>query len=490
MLFNSFSFLLFFPIVVILYFLFPKKYRWIWLLVTSYYFYMCWNAAYAGLLFASTFITYLSGNLISRQKTIKRRKVIVAFSFIINLGILAYFKYFVFLVSQINSLIKTFNIGFTIRTFDILLPVGISFYIFQALSYTMDVYRGEIEPEKNFFRYALFVSFFPQLVAGPIERSKNLLKQLRKPTSFSYENLRRGFLMMLWGYFIKLVIADNAAVIVNTIFDDLDIYGGSYIIVGVVLFAFQIYGDFGGYSLIAIGAAKILGFDLMANFNAPYFSKSVSEFWRRWHISLSTWFRDYLYIPLGGNRKGEIRKRINLMIVFLVSGFWHGAAWHFVAWGGLNGLFQVTGDIAGKRKRNLSKLSVPVKDAVSVRILKTVITFILIDFCWLFFRANSLTQAKEAIVSVLTVNNYYALVDGSLFNLGLHEKQVHLLLFSIALLMFIDFLKYKKINIIEGVMQQPLWARDILYVCLVLSVLIFGRWGAGYNESAFIYFQF
>ena len=343
MLFNSYDFLIFFPIVTLVYFLIPHKIRYIWLLITSYYFYMCWNAKYALILVLSTFVTYISGILISKanniqdkDKCIRRKKTYVIISCIINLSILFLFKYFDFAITNINIVLKHFNIQVLNPTFDLVLPVGISFYIFQALSYTIDVYRSEVEAEKNFFRYALFVSFFPQLVAGPIERSKNLLKQMNERHYFNAQRVKDGLLLMIWGGFQKIVIADRVAIVVDTIFNNFPTYGGMYIVVGSILFAIQIYCDFSGYSTIAMGAAKVMGFELMENFNAPYFATSVSEFWRRWHISLSSWFRDYLYIPLGGNRKGKIRKYINLMIVFLVSGLWHGAQWSFVVWGALN----------------------------------------------------------------------------------------------------------------------------------------------------------
>ena len=340
--FNSIQFLIFLPIVLIIYFILPTKVRHYWLLVSSYYFYMCWNAKYAVLIFASTLITYLSGLALERIKKCKyeenkiqiRKKIIVAISFMSNLSILFYFKYFNFLIESICKIFKIAHINLSISAFDILLPVGISFYTFQALSYTMDVYRDEIYAEKDFFRYALFVSFFPQLVAGPIERSKNLLTQLAELKKFDFDNAREGLLLMLWGFFLKIVIADRISIFVDTVYTEQNTYGGFYLLVATVLFAFQIYCDFYGYSSIAMGTAKMLGISLMENFNAPYLSGSVSEFWRKWHISLTSWFKDYLYIPLGGSRKGKLRKYLNKLIVFLVSGLWHGAQWSFVAWGG------------------------------------------------------------------------------------------------------------------------------------------------------------
>ena len=336
MIFNSVSYLLFFPIVTILYFAFPKKLRNAWLLIASYFFYMNWNAAYGLLLFGSTMITYLCSLLVEwakeKKQSVRLAKAAMAASFLLNLGLLFYFKYLNFAIVNLNRISSLFH-GRQISAFDILLPVGISFYIFQALGYTMDVYRGKIKACRNFFRYALFVSFFPQLVAGPIERSDNLLPQFEEEHTFDTDRIREGLLWMLWGLFLKIVIADNLSVYITEIYDNYLAYTGAEIVFATVLFAFQIYCDFGGYSYIAIGSAKVLGFRLMDNFKAPYLAVSVHDFWRRWHISLSSWFREYVYIPLGGNRKGLARQLFNIMVVWMLTGLWHGANWNFVLWG-------------------------------------------------------------------------------------------------------------------------------------------------------------
>ncbi len=342
MIFNSIQFLIFFPIVFMVYFLLPAKIRYMWLLISSYYFYMCWNPKYIFLILFSTVITYLSGLSMEavRKKSFSGEtqkhylNACVAVSFLLNLLILFYFKYFEFAVATINRIIGAAGVRISVPAYDVMLPVGISFYIFQALGYTIDVYRGEIHGEKNFFRYALFVSFFPQLVAGPIERSKNLLNQVDKPTYFEAEHARHGLLTMAYGLFMKVVVADRLAGIINPIYSDWNSQSGMSIMAATILFAFQIYCDFEGYSQLAIGSAQVLGFHINQNFKTPYLCTSIRDFWQRWHISLTSWFRDYLYIPLGGNRKGKLRKYCNTMIVFLVSGLWHGAGWHFVAWGG------------------------------------------------------------------------------------------------------------------------------------------------------------
>ncbi len=498
MLFNSIDFLIFFPIVVLIYFLIPKKIKYLWLLAASYYFYMCWNAKYALLIFASTVITYLSGLLIekvkhshwkdSKKKNLK--KWIVAGSFITNLGILFYFKYTNFALDIVSKAFSAVHVELHVPTLDILLPVGISFYTFQALSYTIDVYRDDIYAEKNFFRYALFVSFFPQLVAGPIERSKNLLKQLAVPKKFNFDNLREGILLMLWGFFLKIVLADRIAIFVDTVYGNYPAYPGMYLVVATMLFAVQIYCDFSGYSTIAMGAAKILGIQLMENFDTPYLSTSVAEFWRKWHISLTSWFKDYLYIPLGGSRKGKLRKYMNKMIVFLASGLWHGAQFSFVAWGGLNGLYQILGEMLQPVRNKLVSLLRLNRESLGHKLAQAIGTFILVDFSWIFFRANSFMDALDIIKSIFTVKNPWVLFDGSLYACGLDDKNFRLMLVSILLLFFADCCKKKGIVIREVIAKQDYWFRYIFIALAILLLLIFGKYGPAYDAANFIYFQF
>lgn len=405
MLFNSFKFLIFFPIVVFLYYIVPGKLKKTWLLLASYYFYMCWNAKYVVLILFSTVATYVSGILIERCKRTdsniitqtRKKKLIVIICIVVNLLILCYFKYLSFFFNTISSVLGLIKIDFVAPTIDVLLPVGISFYTFQALGYIIDVYRDEIYAEKNFITYALFVSFFPQLVAGPIERSKNLIRQVSINHKFDYEMTKEGILLMIWGYFLKIVVADRIAIFVDAVYGDYEKYGGTYLIVATILFAIQIYCDFGGYSIIAMGAAKCLGIDLMSNFNAPYCATSVANFWRRWHISLTSWFKDYLYIPLGGSRKGQIRKHINRMIVFLVSGLWHGANLSFVMWGAINGLYQIIGELCNPVKVKFASIFKINREAFGSKLFCVLSTFILVDFSWIFFRANSLHDSLKII---------------------------------------------------------------------------------------------
>lgn len=341
MVFNSTEYFCFFPVACLVYFLIPRKIRYIWLLVTSYYFYMCWNAKYALLILASTIVTYVSGigiDWLNRrmvaEKAVIWKKACVTLSLLINFAILGFFKYSSFFFENLSSILSRVGVNFVQPAFDIVLPVGISFYTFQALGYVIDVYRGKTVAEKNFLRYALFVSFFPQLVAGPIERSDNLLKQLKASTVFNVKNARIGLLTMAYGLFVKIVVADNIATLINPIINNYQQYDGMVLLTAVVLFAFQIYCDFEGYTQMAIGSARVLGYQLQENFNTPYLATSVKAFWNRWHISLTQWFTDYLYIPLGGNRKGKFRKCLNILIVFLSSGLWHGAGWNYILWGG------------------------------------------------------------------------------------------------------------------------------------------------------------
>lgn len=497
MIFNSIDFLIFFPITLLIYFILPAKIKQFWLLVASYYFYMCWNAKYALLLLFSTLITYLSGILLEKAKHLslpeERRtackKLVVALSFVLNLSVLFYFKYINFAFSALAGLFHRIHIEFTAPAFDIVLPVGISFYTFQALSYTMDVYRDEIYAEKNFPRYALFVSFFPQLVAGPIERSKNLLKQLDRPGTFRFERARDGFLLMLWGYFLKIVLADRLAVFVDTVYADYQTYAGWYLVIATMFFAVQIYCDFYGYSVIAMGAANILGIRLMENFDAPYLSVSVTEFWRRWHISLTSWFRDYLYIPLGGNRKGKLRKYWNRMVVFLVSGLWHGADFTYIIWGGLNGFYQIVEEISKPARDKFVSLFSLNRESIGHKLLCTAGSFVLVDFAWIFFRADRLKDALQIIASLFTAKNPWILFDGSLYQCGIDRANFQLALCCLCILFFADYCKKKGIQIRKVIERQDAWFRWLFIAFSVWGILTFGMWGSS-DAANFIYFQF
>lgn len=491
MLFNSLSFLIFFPVVTLVYFLIPQRVKPIFLLAASYYFYACWNVKYLLLLVASTLITYASGLLISGTESKGRRKLWVALSFGSNLAILFVFKYFGFAMNTIAGIAARVHITIAEPAFTLLLPVGISFYTFQALSYTMDVYRGEIGPEKSLVKYALFVSFFPQLVAGPIERSSHLLGQMSEEHHFDYDRVKNGLLLMLWGFFEKLVIADRAAILVDTVYNNYAAYGSVELIAATLLFTMQIYTDFGGYSHIAIGAAQVMGFELMDNFRQPYLAVSIGDFWRRWHISLSSWLRDYLYIPLGGNRKGTLRKCVNLMIVFLVSGLWHGAAWHYVIWGGVHGVYQLAETLTDGWRKKLCKAMKIDRDHGGWLALRKLITFILAALAWVFFRADRNGDALRILAGMATKMNPWALVDGTvLYSLGLSRSQFWLLVLAALVLFWVDLQHEKGRHLRAELMERGAVLTGFFALAGLLVVLVFGIWGSAYDAAAFIYFQF
>lgn len=510
MFFNSVQYALFLPVVFFVYYMFPKKFRYLWLLGASYYFYMCWEAKYALLIFGVTVATYAGALLIEmfhEKKRDKAAKVVLALAVAVNMCLLFYFKYTNFLINNINRLADRLGRpGFS--CLDIVLPVGISFFIFQAVGYTIDVYRQEIYAEKNFFRYALFISFFPQLVAGPIERSKNLLKQLAKPVELDGENLRSGLLYILYGVWQKVLIADNIAVIVNHVYTDYMNYTGMQIALATVLFGIEIYCDFGGYSNIAIGSARLLGIRLMQNFDSPYMALNVTEFWRRWHISLTTWFRDYLYIPLGGNRKGTLRKYINTLIVFSVSGAWHGASWNFIFWGFLNGLFIICenfkhtslpsvrrawGDCpkpGGNRGCISACGKVPKQTDAVEKWMKRMVTYLLVDFTWLFFRADSFSTALRMIKRGCSHPGLRQAVAGTDLALFGSSRMLLVILASVAILLVAGIINERGISVADAFFQQKEWFRWGVYIFFTAMIILYGAYGEGYEQTQFIYFQF
>ena len=496
MLFNSLQFVVFFPIVVLIYFFIPKKMRYIWLLAASYFFYMCWNPKYVLLLLFSTGISYAAGLLLERWRDRpKRKKTVVAVGAVLNFGILFLFKYLDFVWQSVGAVLEKLHFSLPENTLALLLPVGISFYIFQVVGYIVDVYRGTIGAEKNFARYALFISFFPQLVAGPIERSGNLLPQIReleKLKLWDSERIQKGALVMLYGYILKMVLADRAALYVNTVFsvENFGLYQGIPVFVAAALFAIQIYCDFAGYTYIAIGAAQIMGIRLMNNFNAPYFAVSFKDFWDRWHISLSTWFRDYLYFPLGGSRKGKLRKYLNILLVFGVSGLWHGAAWHYVIWGFLHGICRVAGELTADFRNNMwQKLRVNT-EVFSFRLWRRLFMFTAVSIIWIFFRVEAVSQAFLLIKNMFAVWNPWVLFDGSLFNIGLDSKDWNILIAALVFLLSVDVLRGKRKSLQEEFVRQNLVFRWLVIFAGIFTVLIFGIYGADYNAAQFIYFQF
>lgn len=494
--FTTFEFALFFPIVTILYYIMPKRARRIWLLVASFYFYMSWNPVYALLILASILITFFCGILMEKQplEHKKRRKMFLVSSLLLNLSILVFFKYFYFAFDSLKFVTSLLGVSLVKPKFDIILPVGISFYTFQALGYTIDVYWGKIKAEKNFIKYALFVSFFPQLVAGPIERSGHLLGELEKITQkriWNFEQVTRGCLMMLWGYFMKLVIADRAGIFVDYIFEEYYTFNGIALFMAAFLFCIQLYCDFASYSAIAIGAAGVLGIELMPNFAAPFLSKSVGEFWRRWHISLSSWLRDYVYIPLGGNRCSKVRKHWNTFVTFFVSGLWHGANWHFVLWGVLQAVYINISDWLRPTKKMLAEKFDIKTQSFGIRMIKVLVTDFLLLISFVFFRANTIRDGFYYIRKMFMHMDWWSLFDESLFAYSLDRKEMCVLMFAIAILFLIDIYYQKKKLFFDGLMlNQSLIIQYFGVVFLFLFILVFGVYGEGYDASQFIYFQF
>jgi len=481
LLFNSLRFLIFFPLVLTLFYLIPKRFRWLMLLISSYYFYMCWKPEYIILIILSTVVDYIAGIKIFESKTKKKKRFWLFSSLFMNLGLLFAFKYFNFFNDSIRILLENFNLKWGIPDFSLLLPVGISFYTFQTLSYTIDVYKGKLKPQRHLGIFALYVSFFPQLVAGPIERATHLLPQFQRKVQFDYQRVVFGMRLILVGFFKKIVIADRLAFIVNPVYENPHDYTGFPLILATILFAFQIYCDFSGYSDIAIGTAKCMGFDLMQNFKRPYYSKSIREFWKRWHISLSTWFRDYFYIPLGGNRVSKIRLYRNLMLTFIISGLWHGANWTFIVWGALHGSYcifetQVLDKIAFFKIRNSFS-----------KYLYIVYTFILVDISWVFFRANSLSDAlyilKNMFVGIFSQITNKDMLFNSLKNIS--KFQIVVGIFSIFILEILHLLDRDDSMLYRLEKVSPIY-RWIIYVIFTLFTILMGEYGS----QKFIYFQF
>jgi alginate O-acetyltransferase complex protein AlgI len=480
MLFNSLEFLVFFPIVVALYFALPHRFRWVLLLVASYYFYMCWNYKYVVLLLFTTIVCYSCAIWIYKSKNRFIRIFLLVFTLVVYIGTLFFFKYFNFFGETINTIFQKYNIFYRIPSYNYLLPVGISFYTFQALSYTIDVYRGDIKPEYHFGKFALFKSFFPQLVAGPIERASHLLPQFSQKFEFNYIKIRDGIALMVWGFFKKVVIADRLSEYVNLVYNNPHQYQGLHFLIATLFFTIQIYCDFSGYSDIARGTARIMGFELMLNFRMPYLSKSIREFWQRWHISLSTWFRDYFYISMGGNRVSKWRYYLNLFLTFLISGLWHGANWTFVIWGGLHGFYLVFAIWTKSIRDKINTVTGLSKFPQLYNLTQTIITCSLAIFAWIFFRANNLGDA------LYILKGMGHLVPVEKINLFSFPADFSISLALIVILFIFDILE-EKISISQTIIQKsPAFMKWSLLLGLILSIFILGKW----EDIDFLYFQF
>ncbi len=479
--FDSVQFFVFFLSVVCVLFFMHKKARLVWLLVCNYYFYMCWNAKSALLLAFITLCTYIAGRVLETAEDEKRKKRIVAVCCVASFSFLSLFKYFNFLVDSINGLSGMVGNGKIIGLrMDFLLPIGISFYTFQAVGYVIDVYRGE-KAEHNLIKYAVFVSFFPQLGSGPIERGRNILGQLRELETkklWDYDRIKNGILLMLWGLFQKIILADRLALYVDTVFGNYQHYGLRVLVTALILYAVQLYCDFDGYTNIACGVAQVMGITLMQNFKRPYFAANIRDLWSRWHISLTSWFRDYLYIPLGGGRKGNFRKQLNVLIVFCVSGLWHGASWNYVIWGALHGLLTVLYNLfsSSEKKKNIS---------FSTKLRNGLMTFAFFDFTLLFFRLASLQDVSAVLIQMTRELGDFTAILGVL-----GDGDRNLLILGLLILFIVDFVHEKGICIRNWVAKQEGWFRYLLYIGILSACIYLKIHVEMGGARQFIYFQF
>jgi D-alanyl-lipoteichoic acid acyltransferase DltB (MBOAT superfamily) len=488
MLFNSLQFLIFFPIVTLGYFLLPHRLRWVWLLLASCLFYMAFIPIYIFILLITILIDYFAGILIEKSVG-KKKKIYLIISIISTCAVLFIFKYFNFFNSNFSAFAGFLHLNYPIGIINIILPIGLSFHTFQSLSYVIEVYRGKQKAEHHFGIYSLYVMFYPQLVAGPIERPQNLLHQFREKHVFDYQRVTDGLKLMAWGLFKKVVIADRLAILVNQVYGSPQNYEGLALIIATVFFAFQIYCDFSGYSDIAIGSAQVMGFKLMDNFNRPYFSKSISEFWKRWHISLSTWFRDYVYISLGGNRVVKWRWYFNLFITFVISGLWHGANWTFVIWGTLHGFYLIFSIWTSGIRSYLTDIVGIKKFPRFQKIFKVFITFLLVCFAWIFFRAKNLGDAWYIVTHLFVgFQNIPIFISqmSSLTEIVSGGKIGFLICILSIIFMELIHLLQRHNKIRHMLSERPFYIRWLIYYLLVLGILLFGVFG----NNNFIYFQF
>ena len=487
MLFNSIEFVIFFPIVTLVYFVLQHKHRWWWLLLSSCVFYMAFRPEYLLILGFTIVVDYYAGILIEKSVG-KQKRWYLIMSLVANIGVLAIFKYTNFtIIALAQADIAHYKI------LDFALPIGLSFHTFQAMSYTIEVYRGKQKAEKHFGLYALYVMFYPQLVAGPIERPQNVLPQFYKVQVFDYQRVTSGLKLIAWGLFKKVVIADRLAIFVSQVYDTPTQYEGIPIIVATIFFSFQIYCDFSGYSDIALGTAEVMGFKLMKNFDRPYFSKSISEFWRRWHISLSTWFRDYLYIPLGGNRVNLYRRYFNLFFVFTMSGLWHGANWNYIAWGALHGFYLIFAILTQKPRDFINKVTGISKIPLLFKIIQASTTFILVAFAWIFFRGSYLEMSQlEHLITHLFSNlpavNELLKFDYVSRNIFLDQTLTEFCI-AIALIILMEMIHYiqRDKSIRQLIAAQPLVFRWVIYFT---GIMLFFLLGVFDKPAQFIYFQF
>lgn len=487
MLFNTTQFVFLFAAICLLYYIIPDRIRTFYLLVVSYVFYAMWNPLHVPFLFAMTLFTYLAGRIIEK----KHNKGGFAFILVVLFAPLAVLKYYNFFAQGFGSLLGLLHIHATIPQLDVVTPIGLSFYSFMAGGYLIDVWKGKIKSERSLLSVMLFLSFFPAQVAGPISRAGSLIPQFSEKHRFNWDGVMTGLTYMLWGYVQKSVIGDNIKPIVDEIYGQYETAPGIHLLIAVFLYSMEIYCDFAGYSNLALGAGKVLGYDLIQNFDAPYYAGTVAGFWRRWHISLTKWFTDYIYIPLGGSRRGRLRQYCNIMIVFLVSGLWHGAGLNFVVWGALNGIYQIIGKITMPLRDKICGALDVNRNAFSHRLLKTGFTFSLISFSWIFFRMPTLKSALGLCRHIVT--NMGNLPSGGKLKAYFPYcslRMIPLLAFFILVMAIVDLRIYRKVNVVEHFLAQGEWLKLVVFLFLVTCVLVFGVYGPELDETTFIYAQF
>jgi alginate O-acetyltransferase complex protein AlgI len=479
MLFNSFSFFVFLIIVFAIYWLLKNRLNAqnLFVLLASYFFYGWWDWRFLTLVFISSFVDYFLGIYLGKTDNPIRRKTLLAASIFVNIGILGFFKYFNFFIESFSELLQQFGMNPNVSTLQIILPVGISFYTFQTLSYSIDIYRKEIEPTKDAIAFFAFVSFFPQLVAGPIERARSLVPQFLEKRKFDVLSATDGMRQILWGLFKKIVIADNCSIYVNEIFNNYQIHSGGTLLLGAVLFGFQIYGDFSGYSDIAIGTGRLFGFNLMQNFAFPYFSRDIAEFWRRWHISLSTWFRDYVYVPLGGSKGSKILQFKNVLIIFLVSGFWHGANFTFIVWGAIHAILFIPLLLTKRNRKHTTDITNRDLITKPLTILKIIVTFLMVNIAWVFFRSPSISSAIKYLKIMFT-----KLADSPARSYEIYSKPVF---FAIIVLIIFEWIHRSKRHGLQFD-NWPKFVRWLIYLLLAYAIFLYGN----FNQVEFIYFAF
>lgn len=454
------------------------------LLLASIFFYGCYDIKYILFLAVSILITYFGVCLAKSANSCKRMYVCTC---TLNLLILLIFKYGSFTIGSISRLMAPLGIQLTVP--QILLPVGLSFFVFQSSTYVFDTWSGKMEPEKNILNYALFVSFFPTITSGPIQRARKMLPQIRKRTMPNFREVEEAVFVFLWGAFLKMIIADRIAIFTDAVYLNMSTYGGAILILCALMYSLQIYADFSGYSYMAIAVAKLFGFHLDEKFHQPYLAGTIADFWRRWHISLTSWFTEYLYIPLGGNRRGKARKYFNILIVFLVSGFWHGVGLQYIVWGGIHAVFQIVGHITGAFREKMNhRIGIRTK-TVGHRIWQRVFVFLIVSFAWIFFRASSVSTALEFIKQMFTVWNPWTLFDGTVFAIGLSAKEWNVLVPALGVLVAASHTREQGKSVKNIVSQNPA-CKILLLVGMIMVLVIYGIWGGGYSASSFIYAGF